>query len=90
MPEWIIDVCGWAAYAFGPVIGLKLVWDTWRGKAHNTYTMLGMWICAESIALYYNIERTGAAPIIANCIATGGLMAAVGVIQFFQRRKDNG
>jgi hypothetical protein len=89
MPEWFIDACGWAAYAFGPVIGAKLVWDTWRRKAYNTYTMLGMWVVAESIALYYNVERTGAIPIIANCIATGGLMITVGVIQIFQGRYKN-
>jgi hypothetical protein len=84
----LIELIGWIAYAFGPICCGILVWDTWKGKAYNSYPFLSGWLFAESLAFVY-VWNTGAQlPILANTVV--GFFAILVTIVVQVRRKQVG
>lgn len=80
-----IEVLGWIAYAFGPLCCGILVWDTWKGKAHNSFLFLGGWLLAEALAFVYVWETGAQLPILANTVVSGLMILAAIVIQARKR-----
>ena len=77
-----IDVIGWIAYAFGPILCGVLVWDTAKGRASNSYLFFGGWLFAEFLAFVYVWKTGQQLPILANTVSSFVLIALAAIIQY--------
>ncbi len=84
-----IEILGWTAYAFGPICCGILVWDTWKGKAYNSFPFLGGWLFAEALAFVYVWETGAQIPILANTVISGLMIAAAIFIQKYKYRDQS-
>ena len=75
------------AYAFGPICCSILIWDTWKGKAHNSYFFLGGWLFAESLAYVYVWNTGRQVPILVNTVVCSLAVLATIIIQVRRKRK---
>ena len=84
-----IEILGWVAYAFGPLCCGILVWDTWRGKAYNSFPFLGGWLFAEALAFVYVWETGAQMPILVNAVVSGLMILGAIVIQVRKNRDQS-
>lgn len=85
----MIELIGWIAYAFGPILCGVLVWDTARGRAHNSYLFFGGWLVAEFLAFIY-VRNTGQqVPILVNTISSFVLISLAASIQYSTRKETH-
>ncbi len=83
----LVEVIGWTAYAFGPILCGVLVWDTSTGRAHNSYLFFGGWMFAEFLAFIYVWNTGKQLPILANTVSSFVLIALAAIIHYRTRAK---
>ncbi len=82
-----IEVIGWIAYLFGPILCGVLVWDTAKGRARNSYWFFGGWSISETLAFIYVWNTGRQLPILACIIGCFVLLIAAAVIQYRREAK---
>ena len=83
----MIELIGWIAYAFGPILCGVLVWDTARGKAYNGYWFYGGWLFSEILAFVYVWNTGRQVPILVCIIGCAVLLTLAATIQYFTRKE---
>ncbi len=81
----MIELIGWIAYAFGPILCGVLVWDTFRGKAYNSYWFFGGWLISETLAFYYVWNTGRQVPILVCIVGCATLLLLAAAIQYRRR-----
>ena len=82
-----VELVGWTAYAFGPVLCGILLWDTIRGRAYNSYWFFGGWLIAEILAIYYVWNTGQQIPILTCGVGCFTLLGSAAIVQYVKGTK---